>query len=104
MPWILRLQISDLHQNPMPSGSTVTITNAVNGQVSVLPATVQNTYPHNAAGNDDRTGGNIKGNQWSLHTVTINSLTPTNCVAAVVNTLNVTATTPLATLAVIRLH
>lgn len=94
LPRTFRLQVSDLHQNPMPSGSTVTITNAVNGQVSVLPETVQNIYPHNAAGLDDRTGGNIKGNQGSLHTVTINSLTPTNCVAAVVNTFNVTVTTP----------
>lgn len=95
LPRTFRLLISDLHQNPMPSGSTVTITNAVNGQVSVLPATVQNIYPHNIAGVDDRTGNNIKGNQGSLHTVTINSMTPTNCVADVVNTFNVTVTTPL---------
>src|SRR5450830_341965 len=84
--------------------SRVTITNAVNRQVSVLPATVQNIYPHNVAGIDDRTGGNIKGNQGSLHTVTISSLTPTNCVAAVVNTFNVTVTTPLANASFIHLH
>lgn len=95
LPRTFRLLISDLHQNPMPSGSTVTITNAVNGQVSVLPASVQNIYPHNMLGVDDRTGNNIKGNQGSLHTVTINSMTPTNCVADVVNTFNVTVTTPL---------
>ena len=95
LPRTFRLLISDLHQNPMPSGSTVSITNAVNGQVSVLPASVQNIYPHNIDGIDDRTGNNIKGNQGSLHTVTINSLTPTNCVANVVNTFNVTVTTPL---------
>ncbi|WP_161784200.1 Ig-like domain-containing protein [Janthinobacterium sp. RA13] len=95
LPRTFRLLISDLHQNPMPSGSTVTITNAVNGQVSVLPASVQNIYPHNMLGVDDRTGNNIKGNQGSLHTVTINSMTPTSCVADVVNTFNVTVTTPL---------
>jgi hypothetical protein len=96
LPRTFSLLISDLHRNPMPSGSTVTITNAVNGQVSVQPTTVQNIYPHNAAGIDDRTGGNIQdNNQGSLHTVTINSLTPTNCVGTVINTFNVTVTTPL---------
>ena len=89
------LRISDLHQNPMPSGSTVAIGNAVNGNVSITPASIQNIYPHNIVGTDDRTGGNIEGNQGSWHAVTINSLTPTSCTGTVVSTFNVTVTTPL---------
>ena len=89
------LRLSDLHQNPMPSGTTVAITNMVNGVGSITPDSIQNIYPHNTLGVDDRTGGNIQGNQGSRHAVTINSLTPTNCVANVVSTFNVTVTTPL---------
>lgn len=89
------VRISDLHQNPMPSGSTVTITNAVNGNVSITPASIQNIYPHNSQGVDDRTGANIQGNQGSWHAVTINSLTPTGCIGTVSSTFNVTVTTPI---------
>ncbi|WP_332861620.1 Ig-like domain-containing protein [Janthinobacterium svalbardensis] len=89
------LRLSDLHQNPMPSGTTVAITNMINGVGSITPDSIQNIYPHNTLGVDDRTGGNIQGNQGSWHAVTINSLTPINCVANVVSTFNVTVTTPL---------
>ncbi|QYG04843.1 Ig-like domain-containing protein [Janthinobacterium sp. PAMC25594] len=89
------LRLSDLHQNPMPSGTTVAITNMINGVGSITPDSIQNIYPHNTLGVDDRTGGNIQGNQGGRHAVTINSLTPTNCVANVVSTFNVTVTTPL---------
>ncbi|WP_180278641.1 Ig-like domain-containing protein [Janthinobacterium sp. 13] len=89
------LRFSDLHQNPMPSGTTVAITNMINGVGSITPDSIQNIYPHNTLGVDDRTGGNIQGNQGGRHAVTINSLTPTNCVANVVSTFNVTVTTPL---------
>ncbi|OEZ79877.1 bacterial Ig-like domain (group 1) [Janthinobacterium sp. HH106] len=89
------LGFSDLHQNPMPSGTTVAITNMINGVGSITPDSIQNIYPHNTLGVDDRTGGNIQGNQGGRHAVTINSLTPTNCVANVVSTFNVTVTTPL---------
>ncbi len=89
------LRLSDLHQNAMPSGTTVAITNMINGVGSITPDSIQNIYPHNTLGVDDRTGGNIQGNQGGRHAVTINSLTPTNCVANVVSTFNVTVTTPL---------
>ena len=89
------LRFSDLHQNPMPSGTTVAITNMINGVGSITPDSIQNIYSHNTLGVDDRTGGNIQGNQGGRHAVTINSLTPTNCVANVVSTFNVTVTTPL---------
>ncbi len=89
------LRLSDLHQNPMPSGTTVAITNMINGVGSITPDSIQNIYPHNTLGVDDRTGGNIQGNQGGRHAVTINSLTPINCVANVVSTFNVTVTTPL---------
>jgi hypothetical protein len=56
---------------------------------------VQNIFPHDGAGVDDRTGGNIQGNQGSWHAVTINSLTPTSCTVALASTFNVTVTTPL---------
>lgn len=89
------LRISDLHQNPMPSGSTVAITSLVNGAATISPISVQNIFPHDGAGVDDRTGGNIQGNQGSWHAVTINSLTPTSCTVALASTFNVTVTTPL---------
>ncbi|WP_082654545.1 Ig-like domain-containing protein [Janthinobacterium sp. Ant5-2-1] len=88
------LRFSDLHQNPMPSGTTVAITNMINGVGSITPESIQNIYPHNTLGVDDRTGGNIQGNQGGRHAVTINSLTPVNCVANVISTFNVTVTTP----------
>lgn len=89
------LRFSDLNKNPMPSGTTVTITNAINGLVSITPGTIQNVYPHNASGVDDRTGANIQGDQGVLHAVTISSLTPTTCTVPVTSTFEVTVTTPL---------
>ncbi|WP_193315631.1 Ig-like domain-containing protein [Janthinobacterium aquaticum] len=89
------LKISDLHENPMPYGTTVTITDAVNATGSVVPATINNVYAHNAQGVDDRTGANLEGNQGSFHAVTINSLTPNTCTTSVSSTFNVTVTTPI---------
>ncbi len=89
------VRISDFQQNPMPSGSTVSISNMLNGSATILPTSVQNIFPHNTAGVDDRTGSNIQGNQGSWHAVTINSLTPTSCTIPLTSTFNVTVTTPL---------
>ena len=89
------VRISDFQQNPMPSGSTVSITNMVNGAATISPTSVQNIFPHNASGVDDRSGSNIQGNQGSWHAVTINSLTPTSCTIPLTSTFNVTVTTPL---------
>ncbi|SDH36811.1 Ig-like domain (group 1) [Janthinobacterium sp. YR213] len=89
------VRLSDARQNPMPSGSTVSITNMVNGSATISPTSVQNVFPHNAFGVDDRTGSNIQGNQGSWHAVTINSLTPTSCTIPLTSTFNLTVTTPL---------
>ena len=89
------LRFSDLNLNPMPSGSTVAITNVVNAVASITPNSIQNVYPHNASGVDDRTGANIQGDQGVRHAVTISSLTPTGCAGPVASTFNVTVTTPL---------
>ena len=89
------LRLSDLNLNPMPSGSTVALTNVVNAVASITPDSIQNVYPHNASGVDDRTGANIQGDQGVRHAVTIGSLTPTSCTVAVTSTFNVTVTTPL---------
>lgn len=89
------LRLSDQNSNPMPSGSTVAITEMVNGSGAVAANSIQNVFPHNRAGVDDRTGSNIEGDQGTLHAVTISSLTPTNCTMAVDSTFNVTVTTPL---------
>ena len=89
------LRFSDLNRNPMPSGTTVTLTNVVNASASITPDSIQNVYPHNASGVDDRTGANIQGDQGVRHAVTISSLTPTTCTVPVTSTFNVTVTTPL---------
>ncbi|WP_436546489.1 Ig-like domain-containing protein [Janthinobacterium sp. RB2R34] len=89
------VRFSDLHLNPMPSGTTVAITNVANAIASITPSSIQNVYPHNLLGVDDRTGVNIDGDQGVLHAVTISSLTPTVCTVPVVSTFNVTVTTPL---------
>lgn len=89
------VRFSDLHLNPMPSGTAVVITNPVNAIASITPTSIQNVYPHNQLGVDDRTGGNIEGDQGVRHAVTISSPTPTTCTVPVVSTFNVTVTTPL---------
>jgi len=71
-----------------------TTTNALDSAVSVSPSLVQNVFPPNALGVADRMGSNIQGNQGSWHTVTINSLTPANCVVGVDSTFYVANTTP----------
>lgn len=89
------VQLSDENGNPMPSGSTVAIANMINGTGSVAANSIQNVFPHNLAGVDDREGGNVQDDQGTRHAVTINSLTPTTCEKAVDSTFNVTVTTPL---------
>jgi hypothetical protein len=89
------VQFSDENSNPLPSGSTVTIANMINGTGSVAPNSIQNVFPHNLAGVDDREGGNVQGDQGTRHAVTINSLTPTTCEKAVDSTFSVTVTTPI---------
>lgn len=93
-PKVFSLMINDINNNPMPSGTTVAIGNINNGNaVGVAPATVQNIFPHSAAG-DDGSGNTISGNQGSYHTITIGSSQPTPCTGALVSTFNVNVTTP----------
>ncbi len=89
------LQINDINNNPMPSGSTVTLTSLFNTTaIGVAPATVANVYPHNTSGADDLSGNNVSGNQGSYHLVTISSPLTVSCTGAVTGTFNVTVTTP----------
>lgn len=92
---VFSLLISDLHLNPMPSGSTVTVTNITNATVGgVAPATVQDVSPHTALGADDPSGVSIGGNQGTIHTFTIASAQPKPCTGPLVSTFNATVTTP----------
>jgi hypothetical protein len=89
------LHINDINNNPMPSGSTVTLTSLFNTTaIGVAPATVGNVHPHNASGLDDLSGNNVTGNQGSYHLVTISSPLSTTCTGSVTGTFNVTVTTP----------
>jgi hypothetical protein len=95
---VFSLQINDVNLNPLPDGTSVTVTNLFNATLvgSVSPATVQNIFPHSAAG-DDQTGNTVSGNQGSTHTITIGTTQPTPCTQTLVGTFNVVVTTPLAT-------
>jgi hypothetical protein len=95
---VFSLQINDVNLNPMPSGTSVTVTNLFNAALvgAVMPATVQGIFPHSLSG-DDKTGNVISGNQGSTHTITIGTTQPTPCVQPLVGTFNVVVTTPLAT-------
>ncbi len=89
------LQINDINNNPMPTGSTVTLTSLFNtSAIGVAPATVANVFTHNAAGVDDPTGNTVSGNQGSSHLVTIANPLGTTCTGSVIGTFNVTVTTP----------
>lgn len=95
---VISLQINDINLNPLPDGTTVSVSNLFNAvqNGSVSPATVQNIFPHSAVG-DDRTGNTVSGNQGSTHIISIGSTQPTPCVQPLVGTFNVVVTTPLAT-------
>lgn len=91
---VFQLLISDVNQNPMPVGTTVSIVNIANATaVGVAPPTVQNIFPH-AATVDDATGNSVSGNQGSYHTITIGSAQPKPCSTALVSNFGVNITTP----------
>lgn len=95
---VFMLQINDINHNPMPAGTTVAVTSLTNASVvDVIPATVQNVFPHNATA-DDITGSLITGNQGSFHQVTVIGNAPSPCVAGTVATFNVSITSPIAKL------
>ena len=94
-PLVFTLQLNDLNLNPLPAGSTVQVTAALNATaVGVVPAIVPDILPHNAAGVDDHTGSTVSGPQGSTHRFTISSTAPTPCVASSVASFDVTVTTP----------
>jgi hypothetical protein len=63
-----QLQLNDENNNPLSSGTSVTITGMLNGSASVTPATVPSIAPHSTSG-DDNTGNVVNGAQGSLHTI-----------------------------------
>lgn len=95
---VFNLLISDINSNPMPAGTTVAVTSLTNASVvDVIPATVQNVFPHNPLG-DDITGSTVSGNQGSYHRVTVIGNAPSPCVAGTVATFSVSITSPVAKL------
>jgi len=94
---VFNLQLNDVNFNPMPSGSKVEITNAVNlVAVGVSPATVQNVFPHTVSA-DVNSGTDIDNNsvrQGSTHQISIGSAQAKPCLTALAGTFNVTVTTP----------
>ena len=88
------LQLNDINLNPMPVGTRVEVTNAVNASAAaVVPATVPNIYPHNDSA-DDISGNNVSGRQGTSHTFSISNPNAASCTAPVTATFNVTVTTP----------
>jgi protocatechuate 3,4-dioxygenase beta subunit len=96
---VILLQINDVNFNPMPSGSTVVISDSTNAvAVGVSPRTVSNVFAHTATG--DASGGtgitDASIPQGSYHAVTVGStvVPPAVCTTALNATFNVTVTTP----------
>jgi len=91
------LQLNDENFNPLPFGTRVEVSNAVNAASSpIVPATVPNIYPHTTT-RDDITGGSITDRtpaQGSSHTFSISNPNAASCTAPVTATFNVTVTTP----------
>jgi hypothetical protein len=84
---VINLQVNDAFLNPMPTNSTVAVTNPTNvNAVSVTPATVPNVT---AKAVDDPTAA-----QGSIHTITLASTNTTTCTADTAATFSVLITTP----------
>jgi hypothetical protein len=90
---IFPLQLNDVNDNPMPTGTAVAAANATNASVSVTPATVPNITLHNTSTGADDTSGTATGAQGSVHVVSVTGSAPTPCVVKTA-TFSVTATTP----------
>ena len=90
---IFPLQLNDVNNNPMPTGTAVAAANATNASVSVTPATVPNIALHNTSTGADDPTGTATGAQGSVHVVSVTGSAPTPCVAKTA-TFSVTATTP----------
>jgi protocatechuate 3,4-dioxygenase beta subunit len=92
---VFALQLNDLNNNPMPSGSKVEITSMLNGNAApVMPGTVPNIAPHSNVNVDDPTGMTVGADpQGSTHVFSISSTNPTQCSPAQAS-FNVSVTTP----------
>jgi hypothetical protein len=92
---VINLQINDVNFNPMPAGTTIAVTSLTNASVvDVIPATVQNVFPHSPNG-DDIAGQNVTGNQGTFHQVTVIGTAPTPCTGNAVATFSVSITSPV---------
>ncbi len=92
---VINLQINDSNFNPMPAGTTIAVTSLTNASVvDVIPATVQNVFPHSATG-DDISGQNVTGNQGTYHQVTVIGTAPSPCTGSAVATFSVSITSPV---------
>jgi hypothetical protein len=92
---VFALQLNDVNNNPMPSGSKVEITSMLNGTAApVMPGTVPNVAPHSTGNVDDPTGMTVgAGPQGSTHVFSISSANPTQCTPAQAS-FNVSVTSP----------
>jgi hypothetical protein len=94
---VFTLQLNDYNDNPLPSGTTVSIASPVNVNAAApLPGKVPIIGAHGLAG-DDLTGLTVSGPQGSTHVFSVSSPSPTNCTKALDATFNVVATTPAGT-------
>lgn len=90
---IFPLQLNDVNNNPMPTGTAVAIAGANNASVVVSPTTVPNIALHNTTTGADDITGTATGAQGSVHIVSVTGSAPTPCVGKTA-TFSVTATTP----------
>jgi protocatechuate 3,4-dioxygenase beta subunit len=90
-----QLQLNDVNNNPMPSGTSVAVTGMLNGSAGpVSPSSVPSIAPHSSSG-DDKTGNSVSTTaaQGSFHTITVTAAKPNPC-ATKTATFYVTTTTP----------
>ncbi|WP_159627882.1 Ig-like domain-containing protein [Massilia puerhi] len=81
---VFTLQLTDLNGNPLPAGTTIAVTGAVNASgVEVTPETVPSIFA---------TGGN--GPQGSSHSITVAATGDKPCTVGSVANFSVRATTP----------
>jgi hypothetical protein len=93
---VFALQINDKNLNPMPTGTTVTVSDLANARlVGVQPASVPNVLPHTTSG-DDPTANSVNNTdpQGSYHTFTIASTIAEPCTGDRTATFNVVIKTP----------
>ena len=81
---VFTLQLTDVNGNPLPAGTTIAVTGAVNASgVEVTPETVPSIFT-----------GNVTGPQGSSHSITVAATGDKPCTVASVANFSVRATTP----------